>query len=49
MGIIINFTNRTVHGFEFGFPVKIIELNETTIDFQGESDIGALLLTFWAR
>src|SRR5262245_1690549 len=43
MGIIVNFTNRTVQGFgnpdtKYGedFPVKITGANEVTISFQGE-------------
>jgi hypothetical protein len=43
MGIIVNFTNNTVHGFgnpdpKYGedFPVKITGVNEVTISFQGE-------------
>jgi hypothetical protein len=31
MGVIVNFTNGTVQGF--GFPAKIIDVNEVTITF----------------
>jgi hypothetical protein len=41
-GIIVNFTNRTVHGFGcpgfsglFDFPVKITDMNEVTVAFHG--------------
>jgi hypothetical protein len=37
MGIIANFTNRTVQGFEdLDFPVKITGVNEVTVSFLGE-------------
>jgi hypothetical protein len=39
MGIIINFTNRTVQGFGYpglsDFPVKITAMNEVTVAFGG--------------
>jgi hypothetical protein len=31
MGVIANFTNGTVQGF--GFPAKIIDVNEVTVTF----------------
>jgi hypothetical protein len=47
IGIIVNFTNRTVQGFgnpdpRYGedFPVKITGANEVTISFQGERSDG---------
>lgn len=33
MGIIVNFTNRTVEGF--GYPVKITDVSEVTVTFGG--------------
>src|SRR5262245_61507170 len=36
MGIIANFTNRTVQGFEDFPPVKITGVNEVTVSFLGE-------------
>jgi hypothetical protein len=42
MGVIVDFTNRTVHGFgypgfsgRFDFPVKITGMNEATVAFHG--------------
>jgi hypothetical protein len=41
MGIIVDFTNHTVHGFALppagraDFPVKIVGMNEVTIAFHG--------------
>jgi hypothetical protein len=42
MGIIVDFTNHTVHGFgypgssgRFAFPVKITGMNEVTVAFHG--------------
>ncbi len=46
MGIIVNFTNRTVQGFGhpgFGglmdFPVKITAWNEVTVAFEGKNQV----------
>jgi len=46
-GIIVNFTNRTVHGFGypgfsglFDFPVKITDMNEVTVAFHGSNQTG---------
>ena len=35
MGIIVNFTNQTVHGLR-PFPVAIIDMNEVTVSFGGQ-------------
>jgi hypothetical protein len=37
--IIVNLLDRTVHGFRYpdDFPIKITEMNETTIVFHGSS------------
>jgi hypothetical protein len=47
MGIIVNFTNRTVHGFgypgfsgRFDFPVKITGMDAVTVAFHGSSQTG---------
>jgi len=47
MGIIVDFTNRTVHGFgypgfsgSFDFPVKITGTNEVTVAFHGSNQTG---------
>jgi len=48
MGIIVDFANRTVHGFgsnpgfpsRFEFPVKITDMNEANLAFQGSNQIG---------
>ena len=52
MGIIVNFTNRTVQGFgnpdpKYGedFPVKITGANEVTISFQGKRPDGPNAVT----
>jgi hypothetical protein len=43
MGIIVDFTNHTVHGFgypgsgRFDFPVKITGMNEVTVAFHGSN------------
>jgi hypothetical protein len=46
-GIIVNFTNRMVHGFGypgfsglFDFPVKITDMNEVTVAFHGSNRTG---------
>jgi hypothetical protein len=43
MGIIINFTNRTVQGFGFpgftDYPVKITAWNDVTVVFAGSSEV----------
>jgi hypothetical protein len=48
MGIIVDFTNHTVHGFgypgssgQFDFPVKITGMNEVTVAFHGSNQTGA--------
>jgi hypothetical protein len=52
MGIIVNFTNRTVQGFgEPGlvdFPVKIVGINEVTVSFHGENPEGPNPVTNWS-
>jgi hypothetical protein len=45
MGIIVDFTNRTVQGFGFpdyshDFPVKITGMNEVTVAFHGSNEAG---------
>jgi hypothetical protein len=47
MGIIVNFTTHTVHGFgypgssgRFDFPVKITGMNEATVAFHSSSQTG---------
>jgi hypothetical protein len=50
MGIIVNFTNRTVQGFEsipgfsrwFNFPVKITSMNEVAVHFHGSDQTGSV-------
>jgi hypothetical protein len=39
MGIVVNFTARTVQGLEF--PVKIASVDETTINFGGSEPNGS--------
>jgi hypothetical protein len=42
MGIVVNFSARTVQGFvvpEFEFPVKITAANDVTIAFSGEQQL----------
>jgi hypothetical protein len=39
MGIIVNFTNRTVHGFVF--PAKITDADEVTVSFEGSKPYSA--------
>lgn len=43
MGIIVNFTNRTVQGFGFpgliDIPVKITAANEVTVAFEGHQQV----------
>src|SRR5262245_10367211 len=43
MGIIVNFTNRTVQGFGIpgfmDYPVKITAWNDVTVVFSGSSDV----------
>jgi hypothetical protein len=41
MGIIVNFTKRTVQGFEDDYPVKITGWNDVTVAFSGEDRKGA--------
>jgi hypothetical protein len=50
MGIIVDFTNHTVHGFgypgfsgQFDFPVKITGMNEVTVAFHGSHEFGSTL------
>jgi hypothetical protein len=49
MGIIVDFTNRTVQGFGFpdshDFPVKITGMNEVTITFHGSNQAGNMSIT----
>jgi hypothetical protein len=51
MGIIVNFTNRTVQGFGNpdprgeDFPVKITGVNEVTISFEGTRPDGPNAVT----
>jgi hypothetical protein len=47
IGIVVNFTNRTIQGFGypgfsglFDFPVKITGTNEVTIAFHGSNQTG---------
>jgi hypothetical protein len=47
MGIIVDFTNRTVDGFgypgfsdRFDFPVKITGMNDVTVAFHGSNQTG---------
>jgi hypothetical protein len=47
MGIIVDFADRTVHGFgypgfsgRFDFPVKITGMNEVTVAFHGSNQTG---------
>lgn len=47
MGIIVDFTNHTVHGFGYpgaggrvDFPVKITGMNEVTVAFYGSNQTG---------
>jgi hypothetical protein len=51
MGIIVNFTNRTVQGFGDpgleDFPVKIVGINEVTVSFHGEKPEGPNPVTNW--
>jgi hypothetical protein len=49
MGIIVNFTNRTVHGFGYpgfgglmDFPVKITGMDEVTVVFGGSDSKSAI-------
>jgi len=50
MGIIVDFTSRTVQGFGnpvwVDFPVKITGVNEVTISFRGSSRV--LEITDWS-
>jgi hypothetical protein len=43
MGIVVNFTNRTVQGFNdpsfMDYPVKITAWNDVTVVFAGSSDV----------
>jgi hypothetical protein len=39
MGIIVNFTNRTVQGF--GYPVNITDVDEVTVSFNGFSSLSS--------
>jgi hypothetical protein len=52
MGIIVDFADRTVHGFGypcfpgcFDFPVKITAMNEVTVAFHGSSQTGVMSIT----
>ena len=45
MGIIVNFTNYTVQGF--GYPVKITDVNEVTVAFEGSKPLGATVWSAW--
>jgi hypothetical protein len=53
MGIIVNFTNGTVRGFEsipgfsrwFNFPVKITSTNEVAVHFHGSDQTGSARAT----
>jgi hypothetical protein len=50
MGVIVNFTNGTVQGFEsipgfsrwFNFPVKITSMNEVAVRFHGSDQTGSV-------
>jgi hypothetical protein len=49
MGIIVNFTNRTVQGFGpsgllSDFPVRITTMNETTVFFGGSDQSNPLAI-----
>jgi hypothetical protein len=50
MGIIVNFTNRTVQGFGglVDFPVKITDMNEVTVSFYGEKPKGPNAVIDWS-
>jgi hypothetical protein len=39
LGLTVNFADRTIQGFRYpeDFPIKIIDINETTIVFHGSS------------
>jgi hypothetical protein len=41
MGIVVNFTNRTVQGFPTGFPVKISRWDDGIVEFSGSGDSGS--------
>jgi hypothetical protein len=44
MGIIVNFTARTVQGFTssfFEYPVKITRINDVIVEFRGEQEFFA--------
>jgi hypothetical protein len=51
MGIIVNFTNRTVQGgfgypsVLYDFPVKITSMNEATVVFHGSNQTGQSSIT----
>jgi len=44
MGIIINFTTQTVHGFFDEFQINLVRTTETTIMFEGASKSGVGIL-----
>jgi hypothetical protein len=49
MGIIVNFTKKTVHGFDnpgmTDFPVNITAVNEVSIAFGGSVSLGSIIET----
>jgi hypothetical protein len=49
MGIIVNFTKKTVHGFDnpgmTDFPVNITAVNEVSIAFGGSMSLGSIIET----
>jgi hypothetical protein len=51
MGLILNFTNRTVQGFGtpglIDYPIKITAWNEVTVTFQGSHTLSPTRLNTW--
>ena len=48
MGIIVNFSDRTVQGFGFSGTIKITSMNEAIVAFEGSDPKALTQVTNWS-